>query len=465
MYLWGYSTPIMVNQNTPKVFNFATKGSTSVANSDPLVRSPRPSGSPRKFGFTKKLLDKLPLPTNGQRAYFYDSQTRGLALAVSPAGKKVFLLYRKISGRPERVTIGPYPDLTIDQARGEAGRLNGAIARGDNPASRRRLIREEATLGELFSTWLEHHAKPNKKTWSDDEGMFNKHLNAWKVRKISDIRRLDIVNLHARIGSKSGPYAANRVVELLSSMFGKGIEWGWDGQNPATKIKAFREKKRERFLQPEELPAFFEALSKELNETIRDYLLVALLTGARRANVQAMRWEEINWPAQTWRIPETKSGEPVTLPLSPRAVAILENRKTASTGKWVFPGKGASGHLVEPKNAWKRILKNAAAIQVKNWLELNPGKDAADFTKEFPNAGFQDLRIHDLRRTLGSWQAATGASLPIIGKSLGHKSLGATQVYARLNLDPVRASVNKATDALLLAANGSAKLLGDGNGN
>jgi integrase len=77
---------------------------------------------------------------------------------------------------------------------------------------------------------------------------------------------------------------------------------------------------------------------------------------------------------------------------------------------------------------------------------------ATEFRRENPNAGFRDLRIHDLRRTLGSWQAATGASLPILGKSLGHKSLAATQIYARLNLDPVRESVNKATDAMLLAA-------------
>ena len=92
---------------------------------------------------------------------------------------------------------------------------------------------------------------------------------------------------------------------------------------------------------------------------------------------------------------------------------------------------------MEPKTAWKRIIARA---------------------------GIKDLRIHDLRRTLGSWQAAAGSSLPIIGKSLGHKSLGATQIYARLNLDPVRASVNKATEAMLLAAKAPAGLLGRGNG-
>jgi integrase len=90
----------------------------------------------------------------------------------------------------------------------------------------------------------------------------------------------------------------------------------------------------------------------------------------------------------------------------------------------VFPGRGRSGHVMEPKSAWKRILKRAELA---------------------------DLRLHDLRRTLGSWQAATGASLPIIGKSLGHNSLQATKIYAQLDLDPVRAAVTQATDAMLLA--------------
>ena len=122
----------------------------------------------------------------------------------------------------------------------------------------------------------------------------------------------------------------------------------------------------------------------------------------------------------------------MTVALSPKAIEILERRKDASNGgEWVFPGLGSTGHLVEPKAAWQRICKRA---------------------------GIEDLRIHDLRRTLGSWQAATGASLPVIGKSLGHKSLGATQVYARLNIDPVRIAVNRAVDAMMLAANEPARL-------
>ena len=457
-----YSGLAMVNTDTPKVTNFASETSTELA-------TQRLRRKPEKFNFTKKLLDKLPLPTGGQRAYFYDAQTRGLTIAVSPAstkspaGKKVFVLYRFIAGKPERLTIGPYPDISVERARGEAARLNGLIARGENPASQKRLVRDESTLGELFTAYLEHHAKPFKKTWLDDEQMFNFYLNGWRLKKLSDIRHVDVVKLHAHTGTKSGPYSANRLVRLLSTMFNKAIEWGWKGENPATKIKAFKEKKRERFLQPEELPAFFEALNAELNETIRDYILISLLTGARRNNVQCMRWSEINFPAATWTIVETKNGESLTVPLSAPALSILQSRKADSDSQWVFPGDGETGHLVEPKATWKKILERAGTIQRRAWLKANPGKTNSDFAKEFPGAGFRDLRLHDLRRTLGSWQAATGASLPIIGKSLGHKSLAATQIYARLNVDPVRASVNKATDALMLAANGSAKLLENGN--
>ncbi len=63
--------------------------------------------------------------------------------------------------------------------------------------------------------------------------------------------------------------------------------------------------------------------------------------------------------------------------------------------------------------------------------------------------GLMDLRLHDLRRTFASYQAITGANLQTIGKSLGHKNSDSTKIYARLNLDAVRSSMEKATEAML----------------
>jgi integrase len=68
--------------------------------------------------------------------------------------------------------------------------------------------------------------------------------------------------------------------------------------------------------------------------------------------------------------------------------------------------------------------------------------------KVFKAARFEDVRLHDLRRTFGSWQAANGSSELLIGKSLGHRNTRSTAVYARLTLDPVRQSVERATEAM-----------------
>jgi integrase len=64
-------------------------------------------------------------------------------------------------------------------------------------------------------------------------------------------------------------------------------------------------------------------------------------------------------------------------------------------------------------------------------------------------AGIQDLRIHDLRRTLGSWAAAGGVSLPIIGAAMGHHDWTTTQIYARLNLDSVRGAIEATVQTML----------------
>lgn len=379
-----------------------------------------------KFNFTKAAIDALSLPPKGGRSYFYDTKQRGLGIRVTSSGAKTFIVYRWVNGKPERVTLGRYPDLTIEQARGRAAEASAAIARGENPNDKRRAARAELTFGELFHEYMERHAKAHKRSWKEDQGQYDRHLSSWAKRKLSHISRADVQKLHHSIGTSKGHYAANRLLALLSGVFNKATDFGlWDKANPAVGIKKFKEVSRDRFIQADELPRFFEALAEEPNETIRDYVLVSLLTGARRSNVLAMKWENVHLERAEWRIPETKNGTSQVVPLSPEVVTILEQRRHQTVNEWVFPGEGPNGHLVEPRKGWERILGRA---------------------------GITDLRLHDLRRTLGSWQAKTGASLVIIGKSLNHKTPTATAIYARLDLDPVRQSINNANTAMLAAA-------------
>lgn len=378
------------------------------------------------INFTKRALETLPLPKPGTRETYYDTKIPSLAVRVTATGTKTFIVRRRIAGgQAERITLGTFPAMMVDQARRLAAQVNASIARGENPNDKKRSLRAEMTLGELFDAFLERHAKVHKRSWLQDQAKFNRYLVLWANRKLSAIRKSDVQVLHAKIGRDHGIYAANRTLEMLKTMYNKAIDWGFDKPNPAQGVKKFKEQSRDRFLQADELPRFFQALAEEPNADFRDYFLVALLTGARRANVLAMRWEQINFARGTWTIPTTKNGESHTLPLVGEAIAVLNERKSYSESPWVFPGTGKAGHLMEPKKAWARILSRA---------------------------GIENLHIHDLRRSLGSWQAATGASLSIIGKTLAHKNVSTTAIYARLNLDPVRNAMETATRAMLDAA-------------
>jgi integrase len=378
-----------------------------------------------KINFTKAKIEALPLPEKGW-AYHYDLKVQGLGIGVGSTGKKSFILYRKINGIPERITLGRYPDLTIEQARGKAAEINAAIAKGANPARVIRGEKAELTFTDLFEEYLERHSKPNKRTWDEDISKFNTYLaKPLGRKKLSTINRASIAAIHSDITKQGYATTANRVKALISSIFGWGISAGLCETNPALGIKLNREYSRDRFIQGDELPKFFQALADEPNDTIRDYIVVSLLTGARKANVQSMQWKDVNLKRGEWRIEETKSGTPQTVTLSPEALSILRNRKPLVPTTFVFPGDGKSGHLTTPNKGWQRILERA---------------------------GIANLRIHDLRRTLGSWQAKTGASLAIIGKSLNHKNQNTTAIYARLDLDPVRDSVNTATSAMMEAA-------------
>jgi len=378
----------------------------------------------KSFNFTKKSVEKI--ESTNKRTTYHDTKTHGLKLVVQHTGTKSFTLYRKIDGKPERIPLGRFPEVTIEQARAKADKLNAQIAQGINPKKLEQEQDKEWTLNDIFQLFIERHAKLHKKTWQGDVDQYRLYLKQWGGRKhLSTIKKVNIQQLHAKLGEHNGKYTANRVLALLTTLFNKAIAWGWEHPNPADKVPKYKEASRERFLQADELERFFKAVAEEPNVIIRDYVLISLLTGARRSNVQAMSWHEINFDRATWSILETKNGLPQTIPLLPVALDILRECKKNSTSQFVFPGTGKTGHLTEPKKGWKRILERA---------------------------GIEDLRLHDLRRSLGSWQASTGASLSIIGKTLNHKDVATTAIYARLNIDPVREAMGKAVDAILTAA-------------
>ena len=385
-----------------------------------------------KIPFTKAALHGLVLPEHGRR-YHYDTKAAGLAICATATGTRTFYFVKKIDGRPVRVRIGTFPDLSVENARNAAKQLTLAVARGEDPQADKRARRTETTLGELWDYWMASHAGPHKKSASTDRQRWNAYLSRWSNRRLSTVKQADVRTLHLQM--KATPYVANRMVALLRAMYNVAPEIGYKGDNPARGIKKYREASRDRFLMPDELPAFFQALDSEPNLIMRTFFLVALLTGARRSNVCAMQWSEIDLPTATWRIPDTKRGEPQVVPLLPAALDALLAIREQSVDGWVFPARNRRGHacphLSDPMPAWRRLLKRA---------------------------GLKGLRIHDLRRTAGSYMAITGTALQIIGKALGHTQQQTTAIYSRLTNESVRVAMGRGADAMNEAA-GGVKLL------
>lgn len=395
-----------------------------------------------RINFTKAAIEALKPPASG-RTYVYDVKTPGLAICVTKAGTKTFYLYRKVDGKPERIRIAPWPDLTIEQARKHAERHNGAIADGKNPNDIRRATRGAPTLREVFDEYVElptrTKAKRPKspKTIKDYRLQFDGYLSELADRQLSKISRSDIEKLHNHLATDSGYYAANRVLSLVKALYNTAIELGYYDANPAARLRAFEEESRERFLQADEFPRFWQALEAEPSVKVRDFFKICLFVGQRRSNTQSMRWEDLNLERGIWTIPKTKTGKH-EVPLTVEALEILKRRRSeaAEDAVYVFPGRHGSGHLTDPMRQWGDILERA---------------------------GIEDLRIHDLRRSLGSWQAITGASLPVIGKSLGHTRPETTAIYGRLSDDPVRSAMGTATAAMMAAA--TVEQATEGNGN
>lgn len=370
---------------------------------------------------TKTVVAGLEAPEKGSR-YYHDSEVPSFAVCVTANGVKTFYRVGRVNGKPKRIKLGRVGEITVENARREAAAVSLAANAGRDP--RGGMMTGRMNLETLWEWYLANHAKPRKKSWKRDVDRWEQHIAKWGAKKsLGEIRRADVVAFHAALGKDIGHYGANHVLAQLKHMLNVAVEHEWVIGNPAASVKRFPRRSRRRFLGPDEIPRFLAAVDTLRSPTARDFFRMLLFTGGRRSNVAAMQWRDINLDAGVWTVvaDESKNKEPMPIVLPIQAIEILQRRRGES--KWVFPSASSgSGHFAWPKTSWKRVLAKS---------------------------GLTNLRIHDLRRSLGSWMLKIGTPLSIIGESLGHRSLSATQVYARSHFDQVRQSVADAVNAML----------------
>jgi integrase len=446
------------------------------------------------MALTKRDVDRLEYdPAGPATQIHYDSALPGFGVRVFPSGAKSFVVwYRTDSGRKRLHTLGKYGTLTLQQGRDLARRTLMQAKTGADPLGERQHARHGETVRDLAETYLERHAKKHKKSWKEDQRRLKKYvLPAIGARKVADVARSDVARLHTRVGDTK-PYEANRVLALLKVMFNKAAEWGLldDGApNPAARVQAFKERSRDRWVTPAEMPALVAAIEAEPNLYIRAAFKLYLLTGLRRAELLNLRWKDVDFDRRELRLDDTKAGRSHVVPLSAPALEILKELPRQLGNAYLFPGtprrpkdgtkdqRPKAGPLVNIGKPWQRI-------QARVWLAGNPDKAAelraraeAEVQRRSKHAekseaaadsrllalaaqevrGGDVPRLHDLRRTVGSWLATSGASLPLIGKVLNHSNASTTQIYARLAEDSTRAALEQHGERMGPLLNGAGR--------
>lgn len=381
--------------------------------------------------FNEKTIAALPIPKkeDGSKIY-YDDGCKNLCLIVSYGGSKTYYYLKYYQNRPMRLKIGKTTEKKLIEARAEVNKLNSMAANGTCPTNKRQILLKDISIKDFYyNHYRPKHSEPYKQPNSihSDDYLVSLYLSKIANRKLLSLSKEELTGFFATLKQEHSVYIANRTLSLLCHMYNKAIEFGIlpaGTTNPVIGIRKFPEKSRDRFMSGAEIQRFFTALSEMPNDTFKNYIILSLFLGQRRNNLLSMRWADIDFDNRTAYFEHTKNGESLTIPLTEQAYNLLKGMyDMRSSDEWVFPSASSkSGHYEEPKKAWKKLLQNA---QIEN------------------------LRLHDLRRTLGSYQAIAGSSLQIIGKSLGHKSIAATQVYARLTDDPIRESMQRGTDKMM----------------
>lgn len=400
----------------------------------------------RAFRFTENAIEQAirlvrdgvaETKANGRRIWRDEGCPHGLHLVV---GLRSATFYRvaKVSGRKIETRIGDATAMRVTVARDKARKL--AAGNAEAAAAPIRVRTDGPTVAEAWAAYMADAAsgyfvagrRPTAaSTLASYQGLYDAHLKAAYGRKSLHSLAKDAHAIHRKMRTK--PVTANRLLQVISNLFVHAARSGrWDKANPTLDPitgRTFRKypvPSRERWLTTEEASRVLAYAATE-PDPWNDFWPLMILAGVRVSNLREMQWAHLDLrdDGATWSIPKTKNQEPHVVPLVGEAVRILRARldRAPKTGKgrkerpsspWVFPMRDEPARCISDcDHAWSRVREHAP---------------------------IKGVRIHDLRRTAGSWATQAGAPITAVQKFIGDKSINATAVYARADVTAARAA-------------------------
>jgi integrase len=352
-----------------------------------------------------------------------DGGAPGLYLRIWQSGEKRWVMRYKVAGRTR---VGTFTDaagnksavtIPLGAARAWASAWHVIVRQGRDPAAEER--RKEAAERRLpivrafAAEYLERHAKPNKRSWGEDQRLLSHDvLPVLGDLRLDTVTRRDIVTMLDAIRDRGADIVANRVIAVVRRMFGFAVERGVVESSPFVGIRAARERTRARVLTDDELRRLWAATAPgapRIEPSTRMALRLLLLSGARASEVCGAPWLEFDVSAAEWLIPaaRTKNGRAHSIPLSDMALDIVREAEALrpSKSRWLLPALGREGH-VTPSG----VLQAAQRILG------------------------EDMVVHDIRRSVATGLQRFGIRLEVTEALLNHVSgsrAGVVGIYQR----------------------------------
>ena len=363
------------------------------------------------------------------RVDHFDSSYPGLALRVSDTGRKAWVYFYRIKNgkvHQRRMTLGTYPAMSVADAHDAWRQAFDLVQAGRDPMAVAGSTLPPMSFVGVYEEWIKKDQfDRGNRTAPAIAARFRNHiLPAWSGRLITDIDRraaLDVIDV---IADKGAVIMARRVHGHLYRMFAWCVGRGIIETNPLLHTeKPGAEVARERVLTDAELVKVWNA-AEQLAPSFRDAFKLLALTGARRTEISALRWDEIKDGVIYLEGDRTKNGNPHTIPLSSAARAIVAGieRKNGHA----FPGEYGGS--------------------ITNWLTSKRKLDAV--------SGVTGWTIHDIRRTVATGLQRLGVQLPVTEAVLGHSGGsrgGIVGVYQRHDYAAEKASALEAWGAHVMA--------------
>lgn len=274
------------------------------------------------------------------------------------------------------------------------------------------------TVEDLADAYIEKWAKPNKKSWEEDQKNLEKNvLPVIGSMRVVDVSRRDInEKVLDPIQERGAPVQANRVLALMRKMFNWAVEKGHLDETPASHIKGYKERSRDRVLSEEEIKDLLQCIQdSDLHKITKLALEMILRTGQRPGEIREIEKQDIDRKKALWLLPSSKAKNGIahSVPLPAKVMELIDiawDLAPDSTFLFPSPVNGQEGPLSEYGLAQglRRCIRRAKIEQVTP---------------------------HDLRRTAATRISELGFNRLVVDKILNHKDQTVGGVYDRHKYD------------------------------